>query len=1098
MNRRRFVIKSLVYHLRSHLGALLGAAVGTAVLTGALLVGDSVRESLRQMGLVRLGQVELALPANDRFFREALVAEISEEWPVHSAPVLQVLGTAARADGSARANRVQVLGVDQRFWNLAQDPVEFDLPLGSVALSRSLAGQLNATAGETLVLRVQKPSQLSRDAPLSPEEDFSIALRLEVRAILSDEQFGRFSLQANQVPPFNAFVSLPQLQQRLDLPGRANLMLLAPGEAGPLDLARASELLKNHFSLEDAELDLITVAEGGQIELRSSRVFLDEAISEAALAASPDARGVLTYFVNQLELGERATPYSMVAAMNEPVVPADVQDDEMLINQWLAEDLNASAGDEIITRYYVVGLGRQLEEKEERFTVRAVLPMEPPALDPLLMPDFPGLADAESCRDWDTGFPIDLDAIREKDEQYWNDFRGTPKAFVTLPAGQRMWSNRFGSLTAVRYPAELQTNQVASAILNHLDPAATGLSFQPVRAQALAASHEAQDFGQLFIGFSFFLIVSALLLMALLFQFGLEQRSSESGILLAAGFPPAQVRRLLVWEGGGVALAGSLLGLAGGIVYARAMLYGLSTIWQEAVGASGLIFHASVPTLLTGLVAGALVAWGTIFLSVRKQARQPARELLAEGHLESLSTSGPARGAAAWILAGATCGAALILVGLGLARSESVGPGLFFGAGALLLVAGIALASGVLARLQGRLAEAPTLSGLGVRNATRRRKRSLAIIGLLASGSFLVMAIGAFRLDADADATERSSGTGGFAFLGETSMAVAHDLNQEGGREFFGLDERKMAEVRFVPLRLREGEDASCLNLNRAQRPRLAGVMPELLAERQAFTFARVAKGLPADQPWSLLHHHFEDGAVPAIGDDASIQWALGLKVGDSMSFTNDRGQTFAIRLVASVANSILQGTLLVSEANFIRQFPNESGYRMFLVDAPFERMEEVSATLSRGLQDVGFELTPAARRLAQFNAVQNTYLSTFQVLGGLGLLLGSAGIGVVVLRNVFERRGELALLSAVGFRSRGLKWLVMSEHGMLLATGLLLGMGAALVAVLPALMAPGSDLPFFSLGITLALILLFGALWTWLATALALRGRLLEALRDN
>jgi ABC-type antimicrobial peptide transport system permease subunit len=170
----------------------------------------------------------------------------------------------------------------------------------------------------------------------------------------------------------------------------------------------------------------------------------------------------------------------------------------------------------------------------------------------------------------------------------------------------------------------------------------------------------------------------------------------------------------------------------------------------------------------------------------------------------------------------------------------------------------------------------------------------------------------------------------------------------------------------------------------------------------------------------------------------------------------------------------------------------------MFLVDAPTDRAAEVSAVMTRALQDAGLEMTPAAQRLSMFNAVQNTYLSTFQVLGGLGLLLGSAGLGVVVLRNVQERRGELALLLAVGFRRRALQWLVLSEHGALLGLGLAVGVAAAAIGVMPALFAPGSQIPYGSLALTLGAVLLNGLLWTWVATRLALRGRLLDGLRNE
>ena len=64
-----------------------------------------------------------------------------------------------------------------------------------------------------------------------------------------------------------------------------------------------------------------------------------------------------------------------------------------------------------------------------------------------------------------------------------------------------------------------------------------------------------------------------------------------------------------------------------------------------------------------------------------------------------------------------------------------------------------------------------------------------------------------------------------------------------------------------------------------------------------------------------------------------------------------------------------------------------------------------------------GGDATSTAERLARFHRVENTYLSTFQTLGGLGLLLGTVGLATVLLRNVLERRRELALLAAVGYR---------------------------------------------------------------------------------
>jgi ABC-type antimicrobial peptide transport system permease subunit len=872
-------------------------------------------------------------------------------------------------------------------------------------------------------------------------------------------------------------------------------------EEGASDVELANKCLRLSWDIEDAQLILRAIP--GRVELRSDRVFLEPPVVEAARKIDTNAQPILTYLVNEIRDKEKMTPYSMVTAIGRPIVPPDMHDDEIILNDWLADDLEAFVGDKISLSYYVIASGRALEERTNSFHVKEVVKLSDAAADQNLMPDFPGIAQAESTSTWDAGFPIQTSKIRFKDEEYWKQHRGTPKAFVTLGAGQKMWTNRFGDFTAIRFrrPESLLPS-VREELRQAIDPASLGLKFQPVREQALASTNQVVPFGQLFLGFSFFLIIAALLLTALLFQFGLERRAAEVGTLLALGFRPGQVRRLLLFEAAFLALVGGIIGALGGVYYAKAMLHGLTTIWRDAVGSSSLEFHVTPETLLVGAFSSVLVAVLTLWFALRRQARQPVRELLAEGGEEKETLVG-GRNWSAWIAIISSV-AALAMVGMAIREQDNASAETFFSAGALLLIGGLAFCAMWLRAMARRTRhELRSLGGLGLRSATRRRKRSLATIGLLAGGVFLIVAVGAFRLDANRDAWNRSSGTGGFALIGESALPITYDLNAKAGRDFYGLNASDLANVNVVAFRVRDGDEASCLNLNRALQPRLLGVNPEKLKGR--FTFASVMEGAKGEEGWALLGENsgghrppLQSNEVAAIGDANSIQWAMGKKVGDTIDYTDERGQTFKVRLVGAVANSILQGSLIIDEAEFVKRFPSESGYRMFLLDAPSNSVAAVSGAMTRALQDAGLELTPAAVRLNAFNAVQNTYLSTFQVLGGLGLLLGSAGLGIVVLRNVQERRGELALLLAVGFRRQALRWLVLSEHGALLALGLGVGVIAAAIGVLPALLSPGSQIPYGSLALTLGAVLLNGLVWTWLAMGFALRGRLLDALRNE
>ena len=359
-----FIRQNLGFYWRTHLGVILGTALGAMVLTGSLLVGDSVKATLSHQAELRVGRVESIVTSGDKLFREKLAEECG------AAPVLLLRGSVTTPDGSGRVNQAQVLGVDERFWKLAPAshvPAELGEPTAWV--NERLASQLSLKAGDTLIVRVEKPTLFSRDAPLSGDEEQVVALRVKVAATLSAEQFGRFNLQASQVPPFTVFVPLHFLQERLAMQGRANLLLAAKG----VDLREA---VRRNWTLDDAGLIARATGHAEESEVRAGHVFLERSVIEAAPKGGVD---VLTYLVNEIRAGEKATPYSMVTAIDAAgsrFLPAELADDEITINRWLADDLGVKEGDPVTLKYFVMGDRRQLEERSQSFNVFSILPMD--------------------------------------------------------------------------------------------------------------------------------------------------------------------------------------------------------------------------------------------------------------------------------------------------------------------------------------------------------------------------------------------------------------------------------------------------------------------------------------------------------------------------------------------------------------------------------------------------------------------------------------------------------------------------------------------------------------------------------------------------
>jgi hypothetical protein len=337
--------------------------------------------------------------------------------------------------------------------------------------------------------------------------------------------------------------------------------------------------------------------------LSSDRMMLQPETEREALQAFQGLKPapLLTYLANSIakiptaaelaaaELANKENPppkpipYSTITAIDPapggPLVDEDGQliaplaEDEIVLNRWAADDQRAKVGDRIRVTYFEPETTHGDEQEvSAEFRVKAIVPLTKPkspytrrgpakfaerptaANDPDLTPEVKGITDQESIADWDAPFPFDYSKIRDpQDDDYWDDYRTTPKAFVSLAAGEKLWGSRFGKATSIRIPAAADVSQAVlrQRFLQQLaqDDQRLGFNFLPLKRQGLAASAGTTPFDFLFLALSMYIIAAALMLVWLLFRLGVEQRASEVGLLLGLGWTRRKTTWRLVREG---------------------------------------------------------------------------------------------------------------------------------------------------------------------------------------------------------------------------------------------------------------------------------------------------------------------------------------------------------------------------------------------------------------------------------------------------------------------------------------------------------------------------------------------------------------------
>lgn len=1115
MRPRDLIARGLGYYWRTHLAVVAGVATAVAVLAGALLVGDSVRASLRDLVVQRLGATDVIV-VSSTFFREQLAADVRAHAQFAGTfedvtPLVAARGLVTGQQSGRRAGDVRVYGVDDRFWRFhgvtaVSGPADRD-----ALVSPALAREIGTAVADAILVRVERPSDIPLESLHGRKDDVGRTIRAVIRGVVSPEAMGEFSLEPQQGDVRAVFLPLSRLQQELQTEGRVNTLLANAAERAPP--VALETILRDVVRPADSGVSLEVDAATGSVIVGSSAGLLEsrqvedvqQALGDAGFAGASQ-KPVFTYLANTLRVGPREVPYSLVTAIDRPEFAGATPTGEgapapILLNEWAARDLAARVGDELRMDFYRWLDSGQLGNGSASFRVAAIVPVEPGTKQ--YVPTYPGISDSASLEDWDPPFPIDLRRVRPIDEAYWDQYRTTPKAFIPLAAGQALWRSRYGEVTAIAAVAppggvtgEGLREAVETSLGRHVN-AVAGLTVRDVRADSLSASAGAIDFGQYFVYFSFFLVVSALLLASLFFRLGVEQRVREVGLLRAVGYDAATVRRLFAGEGLILAVVGSGLGVAGAIGYAWAVMAALRTWWVDAVGTTALQLHVTAASLAAGAIGGIVAALACIWWTLRGLRRISERSLLAgQVSLDETTAGRPRRALRA--------AAVLAVAGLGLTGAGASGvvaaAGAFFGAGAALLAATLCLFSAVLKRPRGAAVAGSgwqPLARLGIRNASYRPGRSVLSASVIASATFMLISVDAFRRDGVEATENQQSGLGGYQVMVETLLPVAYDLSA-GGRE--ALDAAgQLGAMRFEPFRLLPGDDTSCLNLYVPQNPRILAPRDEFLrAGRFAFASSLATTDAGRANPWLLLTEPQPDGAIPVIGDANSMQYVLHKAPGDDIVMTRG-GREIRLRLVATLRDSIFQGELLMSRGHFLAQFPDQEGFRVFLVDTAPERADAAVGAIEDALSEFGADATLTADKLATFHRVENTYLSTFQTLGGLGLLLGTVGLATVLLRNALERRRELALLGAVGFRRGHFGVMVLAENVLLLVVGLVAGAAAASLAIAPAIAERGGRLPLTASGVVLLVgVFLTGLLSSAVATRAVTRAPLLASLRSE
>jgi len=711
-----------------------------------------------------------------------------------------------------------------------------------------------------------------------------------------------------------------------------------------------------------------------------------------------------------------------------------IGNDEIVLSDWMAEDTGSKKGDTLKAEYFEITSGGEYITKYKVSTVKEILKTEEMA-KLVRAPFLEGVSDSRNIADWKSPFPVDMNKIRNKDELYWDKYKTAPKALVSLEMARSFWPPQYSGVTSSKVTFTKERD-IEVFKRNFLK----NYNYTDAGIRVISLKEEALKAAEGSTDYSMLFVSLSFII-----------------VLSALGLTAFLFRLFLEKRG---AEAGILL--ASG--FAPKTLFAVYIIEGILIVLLGCAFSLPLSVYYAGFVLSFL------------------KPLLGESYSFKLYLE------RSDIISGIVLGSALslfsILWGVVLFKKANIKALL-----AKKVIKSKRIVSGT---------EVNSYITLALRSILYSGKRSFLTAGLFAAAAFIIIITAVNRPQTfNFKTLDKSSGAGGYNLLARSSVSMFGDLNTPEGRKkngFSSFNSPIWNDAAFVGCRQsREGDDISCLNINQPGQPGVLG-LPEKILNEQGFIFSSYGKIKPGETPWAGLKGRDNNGAFPVYADANSLEWILHKKIGDELLVDGEN----KVKVNGALSGSIFAGVLLVSEENFIKMYGSTGGCNYFLIRTGEGKEDEVLSELQKELGGAGYTVMKTSELLSAFANVQNTYLFTFQILGGLGFLLGTFGIIAVLLQNVYERKQEFSLQFAVGFKKSRLVRQVIFENGILLITGLGVGFIASLVISLPYIIKMHNRLDFTLPVTTLLGMLLLGLISCSIAAYFSIRGSLLEALKSE